>query len=100
MVHNRPVRRLLAACLLVLFAGLATADTVACPDGCQAASSRAAADQCNATGQCVFCTGGIVTHAPQVVIEPLAGSLPVREVLQQEPPIHPPLALDHPPRLR
>jgi hypothetical protein len=99
MVHNPPVRRLLAACLLVLFATLATADTLVCPDGCLAARSQAVATQCNASGQCVFCTGGIVTHAPQVVVEPITGPVPVRDVPQQAPPIQPALALDHPPRL-
>src|SRR6185295_10945762 len=99
MVHNSQVRRLLAVCLLVLFAALATADTFACPDGCQTAPSGAAADQCNSSGQCVFCTGGIVAHAPHNFIEPITTPVSVQDVAQPEPPAQPTLALDHPPRL-
>jgi hypothetical protein len=85
--------------LLVLFAVLATADTFACPDGCQSASSGAAAAQCNASGACVFCTGGIVTHDPQLITAPLTSTSAAHEVPQQEPLTPPALALDHPPRL-
>jgi hypothetical protein len=99
MVHNRPVRHLVAACLLVLFAALATADTFVCPDGCQMAASGAAADQCNASGKCAFCTGSIVTYALQVVTAPVTRPSPAQELPQQVPPLQPALALDHPPRL-
>jgi len=95
-----PVRQLLAACLLVLFAALATADAFACPDGCQLASWGAAADQCNASGTCVFCSGAIVVHAPEVVIEPVTEPAPAQVVAQPEPLLLPAPALDHPPRLR
>ena len=99
LMHNPSVRRSLAACLLALFVALVTADSFACPDGCQAASSGAAADQCNASGTCVFCTGGIVAYAPRVVIAPITVVLPAHEEPRPQPPFPPALALDHPPRL-
>jgi hypothetical protein len=92
------VRRSLALCLLVLFVALVTADTFACPDGCQTASSGAPADRCNASGKCVFCTGGIATRDQQLVIAPTSTSA-AQEVPQQEPLAQPALGLDHPPRL-
>jgi hypothetical protein len=98
LMHNLSVGRSLAACLLILFVALATADTFACPDGCQTASSGAAADQCNASGKCVFCTGGIVSYGPQVVIAPVT-VLPAHEEPGPQPPFRPALVLDHPPRL-
>jgi hypothetical protein len=98
-MHNPFVRRSLAACLVILFVALATADTLACPDGCQTASSGAAADQCNASGQCVFCSGGIVAHARHVAMPPVIVLLAAREEPSQQPPFPPALALDHPPRL-
>ena len=97
-MHNPDVRRLLAACLLVVFAALATADTFACPDGCQTAASPTAAEHCNVTGNCVFCTGGLVTFASAPVATPLFVLLPSSE-LATPPPILPlPVSLDHPPR--
>jgi hypothetical protein len=68
---NPDVRRLLAACLLAVFAFLATADTFACPDGCQCASSRAAAARCDATGACVFCTAAALISAKRQTVAPL-----------------------------
>ncbi len=93
------MRRILAACLLAVFAFLATADTFACPDGCQCASSRAAAARCDASGACVFCTAAAlisVTHravAPVVVADVIADRPLLAGPLQSSVP------LDHPPRL-
>ncbi|HKW00024.1 MAG TPA: hypothetical protein VJN96_09365 [Vicinamibacterales bacterium] len=92
------MRRLLAACLLVVFAALATADTFACPDGCQTAASPTAAEHSNATGNCVFCTGGLVTFAIAPVPTPRFVSLPSADLGTPPPPLRLPVSLDHPPR--
>jgi hypothetical protein len=99
LVHNPRVRRVLAACVLMLFAALATTDMLACPDGCRTASSTASADQCNATGQCVFCGAAVVLYPPPLPVEPMTGPLAVQDAPQPKPPFQPPLAPDHPPRL-
>jgi hypothetical protein len=96
--HNLAVRRFLAACLLTMFAALATADTFACPDGCESANTPSAADHCNVTGSCVFCSGGVVAlaiPAPSVDLL-LAVADPSDRVLR--PAFRPASALDHPPR--
>ena len=98
-MHNPSVRRSFAAFLLIFFVALVTADTFACPDGCQTASSGVAADQCNASGKCVFCSGGILAHGRHVVVPPVTVLLAAREELRQQSPFPPALALDHPPRL-
>jgi len=98
-VHNPRVRRLFAACLLVLFAALATADTFACPDGCQTASSGAIADQRNASGTCVFCTGGVLRLALPAIAPPTTAPLPAQDLSSLHPPVQPAPPLDHPPRL-
>jgi hypothetical protein len=98
LVHNLDVRRPLAACLLVVFAALATTDTFACPDGCQTAASPTAAEHCNVTGNCVFCTGGVVTFAIASVPTPLFVSLPSSELTTLPPTLSLPVSLDHPPR--
>jgi len=93
------VRRLIAACLLAVFAMLATADAYACPDGCQSASSASAADRCNSSGQCVFCTGAVVALAPHVLLEPISETLPTRDAQDPTAPFAPGTVPDHPPRL-
>ena len=75
--HNPSVRRLLAAIVLVVFIGLVTTDAVACPDGCQAAPSGSAADHCNDTGICLFCTGAVVEAIAPVAMAPMITQLPV-----------------------
>jgi len=92
------VRSLLAACSLVVFVALATTDTFACPDGCQTAGSAAAAEHCNVTGNCVFCTGGLVTFAIAPIPTPLFFSLPSSDLATPPPPLRLPVPLDHPPR--
>jgi hypothetical protein len=99
LMHNLAVRRLLAACLLVVFATLATTDAVACPDGCQSAGSPTGADRCNATGNCVFCTGGVIQLAEHTAIAPQFVALPAPVFADQTPPILSAAVLDHPPRL-
>lgn len=98
-MHNSGVRRLVAACLLALFAILATGDTFACPDGCQSTSSMFAADRCNSSGQCAFCAGAIVTDTPHVVIGPLIESRPPRAMHDPRAAFPPVAVPDHPPRL-
>jgi len=93
------VRRVVAAYLLAVFAILATADGFACPDGCHSASSAPAADRCNASGQCVFCTGAVIARASQVVLKPLADALPARDVQDAQAPFPPVTVPDRPPRL-
>lgn len=68
MRDNDLVRRFLAVCLVAIFATLATADTFACPDGCQCAASLAAAAHCDATGACVFCSAAAMISAPAATI--------------------------------
>jgi hypothetical protein len=97
-MHNPDVRRLLAACLLVVFAALATTDAFACPDGCRTAASPTAAEHCNVTGNCVFCTGGLMTFAIAPVPTPLFVFLPSSELASPAPTLPPPVSLDHPPR--
>jgi hypothetical protein len=95
---NPPVRRLLAACVLAVFAFLATADTFVCPDGCQCASSLAAASRCDASGACVFCTAAtvIAVGGPAVVRFVPADVVAEHPLLASPPP--PEAALEHPPR--
>ena len=92
------MRRLIAACLLVVFAALATTDAVACPDGCQAASTPGAADQCNATGNCLFCTGGVVAVAADVAIAPLTVSWSPQVLPVPQRPLRYASVPEHPPR--
>jgi hypothetical protein len=93
------VRRLLAVCLLALFAVLATTDAVACPDGCQSAGSPATADHCNATGGCVFCSGGVAAVAAPMTIAPLIMVLPAPLPVASAFPALSAAVLDHPPRV-
>jgi len=93
------VRRLLTACLLVVFGALATADTFACPDGCQTAAFPTAAERCNVTGNCVFCTGGVVTIAAAPVPSPAFVLLPLPDLGTPPTPDRPSGSLDHPPRV-
>jgi len=88
----------LAACLLVVFAALATTDSFACPDDCQTAASPAAADHCNVTGNCVFCTGGVVTLAAAPVPSPALVSVPSPDLATPPTPHRLAAALEHPPR--
>lgn len=96
-MHNPDVRRL-AACLLVVFAALATTDAFACPDGCQTAASPTAAEHCNVTGNCVFCAGGLLTFPIAPVPTPLFVSLPSSELATVPPTLSLTVTLDHPPR--
>jgi hypothetical protein len=93
------MRRLVVACLLAVFAILATADAFACPDGCQSARSASAADRCNDSGQCVFCTGAVVVHAPQLMLEPISEALPTKDVQDPQASFPPVTVPDRPPRL-
>ena len=92
------MRRVLAVFLLVVFAGLATTDTVACPDGCQAASSESTADQCNDTGICLFCTGGVVPATVPPALAPLGAQLPPPVLSIAGVPVFSIGVPDHPPR--
>jgi hypothetical protein len=98
-VHNPDVRRLLAACLLIVFAALATADAFACPDGCQSACSQGDADHRNATGICVFCSGGAVPVPVPIAITPVVTQIPAPLSLTPAIPAASPAVLDHPPRV-
>jgi len=98
LMHNPGVRRWLAVCLLALFAVLVAADAFACPDGCQSADSQPTADRCNATGVCVFCTGGVAAVATPIAIAPLFTTLPVSSPLAPAFPVLSGAVLDHPPR--
>jgi hypothetical protein len=93
------VRRLLAVSLLVLFATLAMADAMACPDGCQEASSEATADQCDSPGMCVFCTGAVVAVEALVPIAPFITPLPASLPPVPAFPTLPAAVLDRPPRV-
>ena len=90
--------RFIAACLLVVFAALAATDAFACPDGCQSASSPFAADRCNASGTCVFCTGGALLGSADVAVTRLTPAPPVPELSTVAPSHTPANVLDHPPR--
>src|SRR6185369_15364937 len=98
LINNPLVRRLLAACLLVTFAALATVDMVDCPDGCQSASSPSSADRCNASGACIFCTGGVVVGVTEAPITQLIPIRSAAELPSLRPPLTPTSVLEHPPR--
>jgi len=70
------VRRLVAAFVVVIFTMLSTGDAWSCPDGCQSAMSTTAADKCNSSGACLFCTGGVVSVAAPPSPAPLLTELP------------------------
>jgi len=97
--HNRLVHRLLAVCLLLVFAALSTTDALACPDGCQAAATSSAADHCNATGTCLFCTGGVASVAKVIAVAPLTASWPPQGLPVSQRPLRVAAVPDHPPRL-
>ena len=97
--YNPVVRRLLAVCLLVLFASLATTDAIACPDGCQSADSQSAADHCNATGACVFCSAAVVAVAAPITFAPVTTRQPAPLPLALTFPASSGVVLDHPPRV-
>ena len=99
MVHNPAVRRLLAACLLVVLVAMATTEGIACPDGCQSAGSPSAADRCNDSGACIFCTGGVVAVATKIVAAPQVPVLPAPLSPIVAPAILPSAVPDRPPRL-
>jgi hypothetical protein len=58
--------RILAALLFVCFTTPVVADGFFCPDGCRQASSPEAADRCDASGECILCTGGCAQPGPVV----------------------------------
>ena len=97
--HNRRVRRLLATCLLVVFAFLATGDTFVCPDGCSWAESRAAAARCDASGACVFCTAAAVIPVSELALVRFVPTDIVADHLLLAIPLPPAPPPDHPPRL-
>lgn len=99
LVDNPGVRRLFAVCLLVVFATLVTTDAVACPDGCQSAGSPSAADHCNGSGACIFCTGGVVQAATLAMPAPLVAEAPAPYFTVLAPPVLPSAVPDRPPRL-
>ena len=84
--------------MLVVFAGLAATDAVACPDGCQTASSQSAADRCNDTGMCLFCTGGVVEATTPDGIAPPITQLPAPVLSIVAVPVLSLAVPDHPPR--
>ena len=92
------MRRGLAVLVLIVFAGLATTDAVACPDGCQAASSQSAADHCNDTGICLFCTGGVFPATTPPAMAPLITQLPAPVLSIAAAPAFSIGVPDHPPR--
>jgi hypothetical protein len=65
--HNRPVRRALAALLLVMLVVTAAADGVVCADGCR---MPAPADHARSTGACAFCLGSVLAPDVRVVVAP------------------------------
>jgi hypothetical protein len=83
----------------MVFAGLATVDAFACPDGCQSACSQADADHCSATGICVFCSGGAVAVPARIVMTPAITQIPPPLPLVPAIPFLSAVALDHPPRV-
>jgi hypothetical protein len=90
--------KLLAACLLVVFAALAMADTYVCPDGCESKTTSAPADRSHTSTVCVFCAGGAVVHTAGVLIArlvpaPFSPAPPV--IATRQSPADVP---DHPPR--
>jgi len=93
------LRKTLLAALLVAFVAVAMADTFVCPDGCESAATASAANSCNTSGACVFCTGGAVLHAAELLGGPCVSSLPSVErpaVTPRQSVISVP---DQPPRL-
>jgi hypothetical protein len=91
--------RVLAALVLVCFTTLVAADGFVCPDGCRQASSPDAADRCDGSGVCVFCTGGCAQPGPAatpILLAVIAGGSDFRllSVLSRAlPPVY------HPPRI-
>lgn len=77
MGHNLRVRRYLALCLVIVFATLATTDSVVCPDDCRSNATQSTADPCDAVRGCVFCAGGAVLFGADVVVTRASLSLPL-----------------------
>jgi hypothetical protein len=96
-MHNPSVRRIFVAFFIVVFATLATTDGVACPDGCQSATSPTAADHCNDSGICFFCTGAVVTTSA-LPVTPFMTQLPAPDLPVVAVPACSIEIPDHPPR--
>jgi len=93
------VRRLLTACLLLLFVGLAASDALVCSDGCKSADCTNTADRCTGTGGCIFCTGSVIVVPAHVATAPLVAVVPA-PIVSFHAPLLPTRAVpDHPPRL-
>jgi hypothetical protein len=93
------VRRLLAACLLAVFAFLVTADSLACPDGCQCDSSHAVAARCDTGGVCVFCAAAAVISVGGLAVVHFVPADVVADHPLLASPLTPAAPPDHPPRL-
>lgn len=93
------MRPFLGVCVLIVFATLASADGLACPDGCQAATSTSAADHCNASGSCVFCTGALVMLDANPVAAPTFACVSATDHEEFNASLRSPASVEHPPRL-
>ena len=92
------MRLFLAVCLLVIFATQVATDAVACPDQCRSAAAQDGVDPCNTTNACVFCSGGAVLFAADVVVTRVTLSLPVAQPEVIAPPRSAVNVPDRPPR--
>lgn len=90
------VRRSLAVLLLLVFAALATADGVVCPDGCR---SPAPVDRCHSVGNCAFCLGGVIAADSGTASRPVEVALTESERQMIVMPSRPSRAVERPPRL-
>jgi hypothetical protein len=99
--HNRIVRKLLGAAILVVFASLNAIDGICCPDGCtheRESTSQQQTDH-SGDGSCMLCLGSIVSDAipvltPSGIVTTRAGQPPLKSLLDAfaNPPDHPPRA--------
>lgn len=82
--------------LLLVFAILATADGVRCPDGCR---STKTADGCSSSGSCAFCNGGMLVLSPLLAVSPSIVVLAAPGEARVHPPTRPSPVPERPPRL-
>ena len=97
--HNLYVRRLLAACLLALFAALATTDALACSDGCRSNDCMSTTDRCAGPTGCIFCTGSVIVVPTHVFVAPVIGVVQAPVFSINAPLVITRAVPDHPPRL-
>jgi hypothetical protein len=99
------MRRLIAASLLVLIAGLPAIDVVCCPDGCSdsarpalSVSVSANTDEVSNEQGCGLCTNAVAVRSPVLTAEPGHEFVLLREAIAPPNPDTSLHSIDRPPR--